>query len=391
LSQQINNEPGAALLKNYARYDVTFAYGGGSYLYDKNDKQYLDFLSGIAVTSFGHAHPLITSTVMKQVNKFWHTSNLFKSPLQEELADKLAKKSGLDYAFFCNTGTEANEGAIKFARKWGNGRYEIISTNGSFHGRTMGSLSATGQPKFWEGFGPLTPGFNFVPYNNVEAIANAINENTVAVLLEPIQGESGIIVPDAGYLQSVRALCDKHNLLLIIDEVQAGIGRTGKYFAYQWDNVLPDIVTLAKGIANGIPLGAVLCKKAIGDLMTPGTHGSTFGGNPLAVSAANVLMDLLDEEMLGKILELGKKLTAAILEIGDSRIKEIRGKGLLIGVEFYPSIDAKAFAKKLLENGLVVGTSSATVLRLLPPFIISDVEIQKFAKIFKETLSAIPA
>ncbi len=390
MSQQ-NLEAGAALLKNYARYDVAFAYGGGSYLYDINDKQYLDFLSGIAVTSFGHAHPLITSTVMKQVNKFWHTSNLFKSPLQEALADKLAKKSGLDYAFFCNTGTEANEGAIKFARKWGNGRYEIISTNGSFHGRTMGSLSATGQPKFWEGFGPLTPGFTFVPYNNFDAIANAINENTVAVLLEPIQGESGIIVPEAGYLKKVRQLCDKHNLLLIMDEVQAGIGRTGKYFAYQWEDVLPDIVTLAKGIANGIPLGAVLCKKAIGDLMTPGTHGSTFGGNPLAVAAANVVMDLLDEELLAKILELGAQLKAAILEIGDARVKEIRGKGLLIGVEFDPSIDAKAFAKKLLENGLVVGTSSATVLRLLPPFIISDMEIQKFTKIFKETLSAIPA
>ena len=390
MSQQ-NNETikNGALLKNYGRYDIEFSEGNGAYLYDKNGKQYLDFLSGIAVTSFGHNHPEISAAVVKQLNKFWHTSNLFKSVLQETLADKLAKISGLDYAFFCNTGTEANEGAIKFARKWGAGRYEIICANGGFHGRTMGSLSATGQPKFWEGFAPLTPGFTFVPYNDIQAIQDAINENTVAIMLEPIQGESGIITPSAGYFKEIRKICDEKNILLIIDEVQAGMGRTGKFFAHQWEGVLPDIITLAKGIANGIPLGGVLCKKAIGDLMTPGTHGSTFGGNPLAVAAANTIVDLLDNELLDTISALGESLKTKIENLKSPCIKEVRGKGLLIGVEFIDSLDAKAIAKKLLESGVIVGTSGASVIRILPPFIIGETEIDLFVKIFQETLATV--
>lgn len=355
----------------------------------KTGKSILIFLSGIAVTSFGHNHSEITAAVVKQLNKFWHTPNLFKSVLQESLAEKLTKVSGLDNTFFCNTGTEANEAAIKFARKWGAGRYEIICANGGFHGRTMGSLSATGQPKFWEGFAPLTPGFTFVPYNNIQAIKDAINENTVAIMLEPIQGESGIIVPREGYFKEVREICDEHNILLIIDEVQAGMGRTGKFFAYQWEGIIPDIVTLAKGIANGIPLGGVLCKKTIGDLITPGTHGSTFGGNPLAVAAANKVVDLLDETLLQKISLLGESIKGIIKNLKSDTIKEVRGKGLLIGVEFIASLDAKAIARKLLENGVIVGTSGASVIRILPPFIIGETEIDLFVKIFQETLATV--
>jgi predicted acetylornithine/succinylornithine family transaminase len=379
----------SALLKNYARYSLNFEHGSGAYLYDINDKKYLDFLSGIAVTGFGHKHPVITKAVEEQINKFWHTSNLFSSPLQEDLASKLAERSGLDYAFFCNSGTEANEAALKFVRKFGNGRYGIISAFGGFHGRTMGSMAASGQEKLWTGFYPLMPGFSYVPFDDAQAIENAIDGNTIAVILEPIQGESGIIIPSDDYLKKVRKICDEKNVLLIMDEIQSGVGRTGKFFAYQWEDIKPDIVTLAKGIANGIPLGAVLCTKEIGEKMVPGSHGSTFGGNPIAVAAACCVVDLITDELLQKILSDGETIKRIVRNAKNKNIKSVRGKGLMIGIEFIESFDAKALAKKLLDNGLIVGLSDTHVIRLLPPFIITDKEIKLFEKIFYGTLDSL--
>jgi acetylornithine/N-succinyldiaminopimelate aminotransferase len=380
--KQLQFETSSPLLKNYSRYDVEFVKGEGAYLFDTNGKKYLDFLSGIAVTGFGHNHPLITNAVKEQAEKLFHVSNLFQSSGQELLAEKLVNHSGLDNVFFCNSGTEANEAAIKFARKWGKGKFSIVTAIGGFHGRTMGSLSASAQYKLWDGFAPLTPGFSYVPFNDVEAIENSVNDNTVAVMLEPIQGESGINVPSENYLNEVKELCSKHNLLFIIDEVQTGMGRTGKMFAFQWENIKPDIITLAKGLANGLPLGAVVCTKEVGSLLTPGSHGSTFGGNPVAVASANAVLELIDSECLEKNFFFGEKLKEEIYSLNSKNIKSVRGKGLMIGVEFKSSLSAKKIAAELLENGVVAGTAGENVLRLLPPFIITEEEVELFLREF---------
>ncbi len=378
----------SALLQNYSRYPVEFVEGEGSKLYDKNGKEYLDFLSGIAVTGFGHQHNETTNAANEQLHKLWHVSNLFKSTPQEELAKKLTTSTGMDSVFFCNSGTEANEAAIKFARKWGVDRNTIIATNGSFHGRTMGSLSATGQSTLWNGFTPMLPGFTFVDFNNLEQINSSIDENTCAIMVEPIQGESGVIVPDENYLIGLRNICDDNNLLLILDEVQTGIGRTGKLFAHQYFNIIPDILTSAKGLANGLPLGATICSEKVSTAIKPGDHGSTFGGNPIAVAAANKVIDLLSVQQLKLIKNSGKHIKELISNIDNSLILSSRGKGLMIGVEFEKPI-AKTVAKALLNRGIVVGNSGDTVLRLLPPFIITNEDIQYFVKIFASVLEIV--
>ena len=385
MSNQHNNTVvSSALLQNYARYDVEFEKGNGFYLYDTDGKEYIDFLSGIAVTGFGHNHPVIKAAVQAQIDKLWHTSNLFQSSGQEELARKLASKANLDNVFFCNSGTEANEAAIKYARKWGKERTNIITALGGFHGRTMGSLSASGQFKLWDGFYPLTPGFRYVPYGDFEAIEYSYTPSVCAIMLEPIQGESGIVVPPAGYLKQVREFCDKHNVLLIMDEVQAGMGRTGKFFAHQWEDIEADIITIAKGIANGLPLGAVIASDKAGADMKPGSHGSTFGGNPVAVAAANAVLDLIDEELLESVNNLGERLKQLIEQLNSSKINCVRGKGLMLGIEFIPGISAKEIAKKLLDCGYVVGISGESVIRLLPPYIITENELNKFVSKLKE-------
>ncbi|MCU7495760.1 MAG: acetylornithine transaminase [Ignavibacteria bacterium] len=388
--QHNNHKPAdsKALMQNYSRYPVEFAKGSGAYLWDTQGRQYLDFLSGIAVTGFGHNHPVIKKAVEDQLNNLWHVSNLFESSGQESLASRLAENSGLSQVFFCNSGTEANEAAIKFARKWGKGRSHIITAVGGFHGRTMGSMSATGQYKVWDGFQPLTPGFSYLPFGDSSVLEDAYDRNLVAIMVEPIQGESGIVVPPKGYLKSLREFCDKHDLLLIFDEVQTGMGRTGKFFAHQWEEVKPDIITLAKGIANGIPLGAAICSEKVAKEITPGCHGSTFGGNPLAVAAANAVVNMLDQETLLKVERLGNMLMNAIEKLNIDSIKEIRGKGLLIGLELAEGVSAKAAARKLLEKGVLVGTSGDTVIRILPPFIISMEEILAFTQTLKEVLNA---
>jgi len=381
--EQHNN---SSLLKNYNRLPVEFVKGEGSFLFDTNGKKYLDFLSGIAVTSFGHAHPHITKAVHDQVDKVWHTSNLFEISLQEKLAKKLTEQSKLDKVFFCNSGTEANEAAIKFARKFGNGKSNIITALGGFHGRTMGSLSASAQYKLWQGFYPLTPGFTHVPYNDIDAINDSINEHTIAVMIEPIQGENGVIVPSADYLKKLRAICDANNLLLIVDEVQTGIGRTGKYFAYQWAEIKPDIITIAKGIANGLPLGAVICSEKVAKVIQPGDHGSTFGGNPVALAAALAVAELLSNDVLKKIQQLGESLINGIKNTQLEKVKDVRGSGLMVGVEFDELINVKDFMKELLEQGIITGTSGNNTLRLLPPFVIDQKEIDLFLLTFTKVV-----
>jgi len=379
-----------ALLNNYNRFPVEFVKGDGVYLYDIEGKEYLDFLCGIAVTGLGHNHPAIKAAVTEQINKIWHTSNLFESSLQIKLAEKLSAKSGLDYSFFCNSGTEAVEAAIKFARKFGKGKFHIITALNGFHGRTYGSLSATGQLKLQEGFAPLLPGFTHVPYNDIKEIEKAYNENTIAVMIEPIQGEGGINVPHENYLKEIRDFCNSKNILMILDEVQCGLGRTGKFFAYQHAGIIPDIVTIAKGLANGLPIGAVICSKEIGDQIKPGNHGSTFGGNPIAVSAAIKVVNLIDEKLLKEIGSLGSTLVNSLHSLHLNKIKDIRGKGLMIGIEFIEGYQAKKITGKLIKEGVVVGTSGDTVLRILPPFIISEKEIVKFLSIFRKVVESLP-
>lgn len=377
------------LLNNYSRYPVEFVYGNGIFLYDADGKKYYDFLSGIAVTGFGHNHPEIKEAVLKQVNVLWHTSNLFESTGQEKLAEKLSKWSGLDNVFFCNSGTEANEAAIKFARMWGKEKFQIISALDGFHGRTYGSLSASGQYKLWKDFQPLLPGFSYVPFGDAEAIENSITKFTAAIMLETIQGEGGVITAPEGYLKKVRQICDEKNVLLIIDEVQTGIGRTGKFFSYQHEGILPDIVTSAKGIANGLPLGATLCTKEIGNLMIPGTHGSTYGGNPVAVASANAVIDLIDESLFDKVIGLGEIFMSSLKAIASPFRTEVRGKGLMIGVELDKKISAKVIAKALLNEGFICGTAGENVLRILPPFIITKEDISIFAETLKKILNEI--
>lgn len=373
------------LIPTYARQSVEFVSGDGICLTDTNGKIYLDFLSGIAVTGFGHSHPDILSAVQNQVQNLWHVSNLFTSSLQEKVAEQLVDAYGDGSVFFCNSGTEANEAAIKFARKYGNGKYHIITALGGFHGRTYGSLSASGQPKLWNGFFPINQGFTSVEYGNISAIISAITPETIAIMLEPIQGENGIIIPDELYLQQVREVCDQRGLILILDEIQTGIGRTGKLFNYQWTTIQPDIITLAKGIANGLPLGAVICSPKISHSIQPGDHGSTFGGNPVSLSAAQTVLQLLTPDILNYNDSIGNYFIQQLQQLEHPLIQSIRGKGLMIGVELSDGVSSKIIAKELLLDGIVVGTSKDSVLRILPPFVIQKEHIH----IFCEKLSAV--
>jgi len=371
-------------VNTYNRFDVEFIQGDGVYLFDRDQNKYLDLLSGIAVTGLGHKNKKLVNAAVSQIDNLWHVSNLFISSPQEILAEKLSNRSGLDKVFFCNSGTEANEAAIKFARKFGNGKSTIITANGGFHGRTMGSLAASAQEKLWEGFHPLTPGFKNVPFNDIEAILNAIDENTIAVMVEPIQGESGIVIPSKNYLNEIRNICDTNNLLMIIDEIQTGFGRTGKMFAFQHNEIIPDIVTLAKGIANGLPLGAVLVTDKVADIITPGSHGSTFGGNPISISVANRVLDLLSDELIDNAKALGLLFKKKIENENIEHITEVRAKGLMIGIKIIPEIDVKALAQNFLDAKIVVGTAGDNVLRLLPPFIIEEKHIDHFVYILKD-------
>jgi acetylornithine/N-succinyldiaminopimelate aminotransferase len=366
-------------MASYQPLPVAFEHGSGVWLTDQDGQQYLDALSGIAVCGLGHAHPDVTQAIADQAGKLLHTSNLYHIPLQEELAGRLTSLAGMDKVFFANSGAEANEAAIKIARLYGHQKgidYPVIITaTGSFHGRTMATLSATGNPKVQKDFEPLVEKFIHVPYNNIEAINSVIDENVVAVMLEPIQGEGGIVIPDDGYLKSVREICDQNNCLLILDEIQTGMCRTGEWFAFQHENITPDVMTLAKALGNGMPIGACLAKGTAAELIQPGSHGSTFGGNPLASRAALAVIDVLSRQ---KLHENAAKTGAEMLlslKNGLSEIKgvvSIRGKGLMLGIEL--DKDCSQLVNMALEEHLLINVTSGNVIRLLPPLII-DVEI----------------
>lgn len=379
-------------MPTYGRLAVTFERGEGVWLWDDNNKQYLDALSGIAVCGLGHAHPAVHRAICKQSEKLLHTSNIYRIAVQEQLADRLVSLSGMENVFFCNSGAEANEAAIKIARKFGHERGidhpAIIVTEKSFHGRTLATLSATGNTKIQLGFEPLVEGFIRVPYNDIGAIETALsrNPNIVAILVEPVQGEGGINIPASDYLNKIRGLCDHNNALMMLDEIQSGIGRTGKFLAFQHNGVVPDVCTLAKALGNGVPIGACLASGKAATILTPGNHGSTFGGNPLACSAALAVLDVLENDCLITSAETkGQAISTGLAKQlqGNNHIVEIRHKGLMIGIELdEPCAELVPMA---LAKGLLINVTQEKVVRLLPPLIIDNVQIKQLV----DTLAAL--
>ncbi len=372
------------LMNTYARQPVTFTHGEGTWLFDINGKRYLDALSGIAVNTLGHAHPRFTAALTQQIGKLIHTSNLYQVREQELIADKLCELSGMQEVFLCNSGCEANEAAIKLARMYGNQRGidtpTIIVMEKAFHGRTLATLSATGNRKVQAGFEPLVKGFVRVPYDDLEAIRQvaAHTPNIVAVLVEPIQGEGGIRTPDISYLQGLRKICDEHEWLLMLDEVQCGLGRTGKWFAFQHTSIMPDVMTLAKGLGSGVPVGACLAAGKATGTFKPGNHGSTFGGNPLASTAALTTLNIMEQD---KLLDHAAKLGAWLKQqfeahLGGVRgVVTVRGQGLMLGIEL--DKPCGALVGKALEQGLLINVTADNVVRLLPSLIFSQVEAQQ--------------
>lgn len=378
------------IMPTYSRLPVTFERGEGAWLMDETNTRYLDALSGVAVCNLGHAHPAVHKAICAQSEKLLHTSNIYKIAVQERLADKLTEKSGMDNVFFCNSGAEANEAAIKLARKYGHERGienpAIIVMEKSFHGRTLATLSATGNSKVQQGFAPLVEGFVRVPYNDISAINQALgkDKNIVAVLVEPVQGEGGVNIPAPDYLNQIRNLCDRHELLMMLDEIQTGIGRTGKFLAFQHNNIIPDVCTLAKALGNGVPIGACLAHGKAAQLLTAGTHGSTFGGNPLACSAALAVLATLDEENLIEMAQQkGQAICAGLLEHlkVNKNIVDIRHKGLMIGIEL--DSPCAELVKSALQQHLLINVTNENTIRLLPPLIIDEQQI----KLLVETLS----
>jgi len=367
------------LMNTYGNRSTTLVRGEGPFVWDAEGKRYLDALSGIAVCGLGYNHPVVTQSITDQAGKLLHTSNLYNNQPQIAAGKLLVEISGMDSVFFSNSGAEANEAAIKLARKYaqakGIANPQVITTENSFHGRTMATLSATGNPKIKVGFAPLVSGFVHVPYNDIEAIRAAATPDTVAVMVEPVQGEGGVRVPAPNYLEKLRELCDSNGWLLILDEIQTGNGRTGKYFAYQHLGILPDIVTTAKGLGNGVPIGACLARGEAATLFQPGNHGSTFGGNPLACSAALAVMNtLVESDLMERVAQVGDSMLKAFKEalVGNPKVVEIRGWGLLIGIQLQEDCgDLVEAAKKV---GLLLNVTAGNTIRLLPPLIISDTQ-----------------
>ena len=366
------------VMPTYGRLPVALSHGQGVWVWDVEGRRYLDALAGIAVNTLGHAHPRLVPALQEQVAKLIHTSNYYQSPLQEQLADKLCEISGLANVFFCNSGLEANEAALKIARKFGHDRGNanpaVIVFEGAFHGRSIATLSATANPKVQAGFGPLVPGFVRVPLNDLAAVQAAIqaNPNITAIFLETIQGEGGINPARVEFLQGLRRLCDRHDLLLMLDEVQCGIGRTGKWFAHQWAGIQPDVMPLAKGLGSGVPIGAVVCGPRAAHVLQAGNHGTTFGGNPLAMRAGIETLKIMQEDgLLANAEAVGATLRQALADglAGEPGLVEIRGQGLMLGLEL--DRPAGALLTQGLEAGLLFSVTADRVVRLLPPLIFS--------------------
>lgn len=374
-------------MTTYKRLDVAFEAGRGAWLIDSKGTRYLDALSGIAVCGLGHAHPDIADVVAQQAQRLVHTSNLYRIPLQEQLARRLAGISGMERVFFCNSGAEANETAIKICRKFACHKQVaeplIAVMEGSFHGRTMATLSATGKPEVRAGFDPLLPGFEYVPYNDTAALQRLedLRPQVVAVMLEAVQGEGGVIIPDPGYLQAVREVCDRNGWLLVLDEVQTGLCRTGVWFAYQHENIQPDVVTLAKSLGNGLPIGACMAAGTAAEMLQPGSHGSTFGGNPLVSAAALAVLEVMsDQDLARRSAEAGRVMLESFrAQLGNlDEVVAIRGKGLMIGIEL--SRDCAGLVDRALEQRLLINVTAGKVVRLLPPLIISEQEIDRICE-----------
>jgi acetylornithine aminotransferase len=388
-----------ALMSTYKRLPVTFERGEGAWLWDNTGRQYLDALSGVAVCGLGHAHPAVAEAVCAQARRLVHTSNIYGVARQQQLAEKLTRLAGMERAFFCNSGAEANEAAIKLARLYGHNRGvatpNIVVAENSFHGRTLATLTATGNRKAQAGFEPLVRGFLRVAYNDLDALRTIAKNSSevVAVLLEPVQGEGGVNIPDDDYLDGVRALCDEQGWLMMLDEVQTGMGRTGRWFAYQHGKAVPDVITLAKGLANGVPIGACLARGAAADTFKPGNHASTFGGNPLACSAALAVLEVIEKDGLpARAAELGARMLARLRErLGPAdethkAVSAIRGKGLIIGIEL--ARPCGELVEQALHKGLLINVTAERVIRLLPPLILSDQQADQIADTVVELVVA---
>ena len=392
MTTEIIEQADRVIAKTYKRFPVVFTRGNGCTLFDTEGRSYTDFVAGIAVCNLGHAHDGITAAITAQAQTLTHVSNLYYTVPQVELAAWLVEHSFADRAFFCNSGAEANEAAIKLARKYfhdrgANNRFRIITMEQSFHGRTMATLSATGQDKIKKGFDPVLEGFDYVPFGDVETLRSKIDSNTCAVMLEPIQGEGGVRCPDAGYLKAVRQICDAAGVLLIFDEIQTGMGRTGKLFAYGHFDVEPDIMTLAKALANGLPIGAMLAREQVAEAFGPGAHATTFGGTPLVTAAAlHVCRTLVDDGIINQGAEAGEYFKEKLLGLKERHkvIADFRGQGLLIGIKL--SINGESLVKQCLERGFLINCIQENILRFVPPLIIKKGEIDNLINCLDELL-----
>ncbi len=383
------------LFQNYGRQPIVIERGQGTRVWDTEGKEYLDFVGGLAVNVLGHAHPVVAEAVARQAAQLIHASNLYYTRPMVELAKLLVEHSCLDRVFFCNSGTEAIEAAIKLARRWGhdekNGAFEVISMNDGFHGRTTGALAATGTARYREPFEPLAPGFKHVPWNDLGAVRSATGPRTVAVLLEPIQGEGGVNMPAPGYLKGIREWCTQNNILLILDEIQTGIGRTGTLFAYEQEGIEPDIMCLAKGLAGGVPIGAVLAREDIAAHLVPGDHGTTFGANPLATATGlATLKYILDEDIPARATEASERLVARLRSIEDRLplVNEVRGRGMLLAIGLTRDIAAEVVAA-CRERGLLVNNVRPNAVRLMPPLNVTDDEIDHACDILEQAILAV--
>lgn len=387
-------EADRVLFRNYKRAPVAFSHGRGVRLYDLEGREYLDFIGGIAVSSLGHAHPALVEALSDQAARYIHVSNLYQIPEQVEAARRLVALACLDRAFFCNSGAEANEAAIKLVRKRakavkGPDCYEILVTDNSFHGRTLGTLAATGNPRYRIGFEPLPAGFRFVPFDDLEAMQGAVTDSTAAILVEPVQGEAGVLLPSPAYLKGLRALCDAHGLLLVFDEVQTGIGRTGRMFAYEHAGVRPDVVTLAKGVAGGVPAGVMLATEEAAAHFVPGDHGSTFGGNALAAAAVCAVLDAIESERLVEnAAAMGARLAAGLEGLRERHpvLRSIRAAGLLVGADL--EMEAAPIVEACLTRGLLVNAVRPKTLRFAPPLVVSAVDVDSALRILDDVLAS---
>lgn len=392
-NQSIINKGQQYVMNTYGRSPIALVKGQGSWAWDAEGKRYLDFMGGIAVCALGHAHPELTAVLREQGERLWHCSNIYWNQPQVELAEKLCSATGMDKAFFANSGAEVNEGAIKLARKYfrrrEQNRYKIITFNNSFHGRTTGALALTGQTKYQQGFEPLLPGIEYAEFNNLASVEALISDETCAVMVEPIQGEGGINPASLSFMQGLRDLCSKEGILLILDEVQTGLGRTGKMMAYQHYNIRPDIVTLAKSLGGGFPVGALLATDEVASGFAPGDHASTFGGNPLACAVGSKVIDIISEPSFLKQVEAtGLYLKGKLEAIAekDKLAITVKGMGLLLGIEF--SVEVKELVNTCLENGLLLISAGPRVLRFVPPLNITSTEVDHALAILEQSLAS---